>query len=92
MREHPQQSVDAKMKQRIRDYRHHERKHQGVPTVGAGTRDNPAKWRVKRVADRNDKLNESGGAAGCHQRQQKSHSQQGVDYPEDVIHDLRDSC
>src|SRR6185503_2852546 len=54
--------------------------------------DNPAKRRVKGIGDRDDKLNEPSSAASCQQRQQKPHPEQCVDYPEDVIDDLRDSC
>src|SRR5689334_13705266 len=91
MREHPQKCIDAEMKQRVRDYGYNYRQEQRVPAVGARTRDNSAKRRIKRIADRDDKLNESGGAAGCEQGQEKAHAEQCVDYPEDVIDNLRDS-
>jgi hypothetical protein len=91
MRHHPQKCIDAEMKQRVRDYRYYYRQEQCMAAIRARAGDNPAKRRVKRVADRNDKLNESGGASCCHQRQQKTHPEQRVDYPEDVIDDLRDS-
>ncbi len=77
------------MKQRVRDYRNYDGKQQRVPAIGARTRDNATKRLVKRTADRNDKLHKPGGAASREQRQKKSHSEQRVDYPENVIDDLR---
>src|ERR1051325_6329098 len=79
------------MKQRVRDYRYNYRQEQCVPAVRARTRDNPAKRQIKRVADRDDKLNEPGGAASGEQGQKKTHAEQRVDYPEDVIDNLRDA-
>ena len=75
MREHPQQSIDAEMKKRVRDYRNYDGKQQRVPLIGAGTRDNPTKRRIKRIADSYDKLHKPGGAARGHQGEQKPQSQ-----------------
>src|SRR5688572_18673570 len=80
------------MKKRVRNYRNYDGKQQRVPAIGARTRDNSPKRLVERTADRNDKLNKASSAASGEQRQQKSHSQKRVDYPENVIHDLRDAC
>ena len=91
MREHSQQSVNGEMQKRVRDYRYNYRKEQGVATVCARTRDNPAKRHVKRVADGDDKLYEPGAAPCRQQGQQKTHSEQRIDYVENVIYDLRNS-
>ena len=69
MRDHPQKCIDAEMKQRVRDYRYNYRQEQCVAAVRARTRDNPAERRVKRIADRDNKLNEPGSASCRHQRQ-----------------------
>ena len=63
MRDHPQKSIDAQMKQRISDYRYNYRKEQCVAGICAGTRDDPAKRRIKRIADRDNKLHKPGAAA-----------------------------
>src|ERR1041385_4389279 len=91
MREHPQQRIDAEMKQRVRDYRYNYRQEQCVAGIGARARHNPAKRSVKRIADRNDELHESGAAASREQGQEKAHSEERVNYPEDVIDDLGNS-
>src|SRR6185503_10876780 len=91
MREHSQQTVDAEMKQRVRDYRNYNRQEQRVTTVRARTRDNALKRQVKRVADRDNKLHKPSAAAGRHQSQEKTHPEESVDYPENVIDNLRDA-
>jgi hypothetical protein len=63
MREHPQQCIDAEMKKRVRDYRNYDGKQQCVPLIRARTRDNSTKGRIKRIADRYDKLHKPGAAA-----------------------------
>ena len=62
-----------------------------MAAVSAWARNDPAKRRVKRIAHSDDKPYKPGGAARCHQRQQKAHAEERVDYVEDVIHDLRNS-
>jgi hypothetical protein len=91
MREHSQQTVDAEMKQRVRDYRNYNRQEQRVTSVCPRTRDNPLKRQVKRIADRDDKLHKTGAAASRHQSQEKTHPEERVDNPEDVIDNLRDT-
>src|SRR5688572_23850709 len=80
------------MKQRIRDYRYYNRQEQCVTGIGTRTGDNPPKWRVKGIADRHNELHEPGAAASCQQSQQEPHAEQRVDYPEDVIDNLGNSC
>src|SRR5919106_142555 len=79
------------MKKRVRNYRNYDGKEQCVPAVGARTGDNAAKRLVKRTADSNDKLYKSSAAARCEQSQQEPHSQKRINYPEDVINNLRDA-
>src|SRR5688572_2802357 len=88
MREHSQQAVDAEMKQHVRDYRNDNRQHQRVSAISLRTRDNSTKRRIKRIADRDHKPHKTCAASSRHQRQQKSHREQRVDYVENVINDL----
>src|SRR6185369_2416510 len=91
MCKHPQKSVDEHMREHVRDYRHYDGQQQGVPAVRAWARNDPTKRFVKRTARRNYESHKAGSAARGHQCEKKSHSEQGVDYVENVIDNLRDS-
>ena len=88
MREYSQQPVNGEMQNYVSNNRNHDREQQSMSLVGAGTRYYASEWLVKRVGDGDDKLNESGAAAGRQQCQQKSHSEQCVEYIEDVVNHL----
>ena len=62
-----------------------------MTAIGARTRDNSSKRHVKRIADRDYKPHEPGAAACRHQGQKESYAEERVDYPKDVIDNLRDS-
>ncbi len=64
MSKYPKQAVDAKVQQDINDDRDHQRQHQGVPAVGAGTRNDPAERSVKGIGYGHDETNESRAASG----------------------------
>src|SRR5215470_1085447 len=91
MRANPQQCIDAEMKQRVRDYRYNYRQQQCVAAIRAWAGNNAAKRHVKRVTNRDNESHEPGAAAGREQGQEKTHAEERVDYPEDVIDNLGDS-
>jgi hypothetical protein len=91
MREHSQQALNQQVRQRIRDYGYNDRKQQRMSAVGSWARYDPAERSVKRIADGYDELNEPGAASRGQQREQESHSEQRIDYQENVIDNLRNS-
>src|ERR1700730_7730737 len=88
MRQHSEQAIDCQMQQDISDYRDYDRHHQRMPLIRARAGNDSFKRKVEWIRDGDNKLDETGSAAGRHQRQQKPHSQQGIDHIEDVIDNL----
>src|SRR5437763_16625831 len=61
-----------------------------MPSICTRTRDDSPKRCIKRITDCDNKPHESGAAARCQQSQEESHSEQRIDYVENIINNLRD--
>ena len=85
MREHAQQTNYQQVRQDVSNDRYNNGQQQSVALIRARTGDYTAKRSIKWIADRNYELYKPCSAARGKQSQQKSHSEQRVDYVKDVI-------
>ena len=88
VRHHPQQSVYCQVQNHVSNDCNDNRQQQLVGLVCVGDVYDASKRSIKRIGDRDNKLNKTSSAPRCQQRQQETHAEQRVQQIENVIDDL----